>query len=149
VEVLIDLGRPGGHLCVLVVLFLFGAGRLVEVLDLARTPLPGKHIVEEAGEGEEQVVWWWLSEERRRVRSSACGGDRSERRETTGLDAKCEGDGGPYCKVRPTWNNGTWAQLFFSNPNAANQTRRQPKMRMEWYSKEILLHSHFIYVPIN
>jgi hypothetical protein len=57
VEVLIDLGSPGGHLCVLVVLFLFGAGRPVEVLDLVRAPLPGKHIVEEAGEGEkEQAV---------------------------------------------------------------------------------------------
>jgi hypothetical protein len=85
VEVLIDLGRPGGHLSVAVVLF-FGTGRLVEVLDLVGTPLPGKHIGEEAAEGDEDARsrqwWWWLSEERRRVRSSACGGDRSERRET-------------------------------------------------------------------
>jgi hypothetical protein len=47
VEVLIDLG----HLLVLL-----GAGRLVEVLDLAGVlgaPLPGKHKVEEAAEGDE------------------------------------------------------------------------------------------------
>jgi hypothetical protein len=42
VEVLIDLGHPGSHLFVLVVLF--GMGSLIEVLDLAsviRTSLQG------------------------------------------------------------------------------------------------------------
>jgi hypothetical protein len=89
VEVLVDLGRPCGHLCVLAVLFLFGAGRLVEVLDLARPPLPGKHIVEEAAEGEEdsgrreeQVVVVVGGEEARqiqRVRRGSIGKKRNGR----------------------------------------------------------------------
>jgi hypothetical protein len=52
VEVLIDLGHPGSHLFVLVVLF--GMGSLIEVLDLAsviRTSLQGKHTVEDAHGG--------------------------------------------------------------------------------------------------